>query len=163
MWVKARLLPGVFAFAAMVLVCETAAADEFNCVGKRDIDGDVRIGGCTAAIQSGRWQGKDLAWAFTNRGAAYDKKGQYDRAIEDLDQAIRLDPQFALAFYNRGIFYNSKDQYDRAIENYDQAITLNPNYADAFYKRGNAYYAKGERDRALQDFKLGNQARSELR
>jgi hypothetical protein len=28
---------------------------------------DLRINGCTAAIQSGKWSGKNLAWAFNNR------------------------------------------------------------------------------------------------
>ena len=36
--------------------------------------------------------------AYYNRGVAYNGKGEYDRAIADLDQAIRLDPKFAIAY-----------------------------------------------------------------
>ena len=54
-------------------------------------------------------------------------KTMIDRAIEDYDQAIRLNPNFAEAFYNRGVAYDGKGQPDRAIEDYDQAIRLNPN------------------------------------
>jgi hypothetical protein len=31
----------------------------------------LRISGCTAAIEPGKWSGKDLAWAYDGRGAAY--------------------------------------------------------------------------------------------
>ena len=37
-----------------------------------------------------------------NRGTTYARKGQYERAIEDLDQAVRLNPNEAQAFNNRG-------------------------------------------------------------
>ncbi len=33
-------------------------------------DPDPRISGCTAVIGSGQWQGKELAWAYFNRGTA---------------------------------------------------------------------------------------------
>ena len=63
--------------------------------------------------------------------------------FEAFDQAIRLNPNFALAFYNRGNAYDGKGQPDRAIGDYDQAIRLNPNYAKAFNNRGLAKRAKG--------------------
>jgi tetratricopeptide (TPR) repeat protein len=43
----------------------------------------------------------NLALAFNDRGNAYANKGQYDRAIQDYDQAIKLDPNLALAINNR--------------------------------------------------------------
>src|SRR5580700_9749216 len=58
---------------------------------------DLVIGACTAIIQSGQETTKGLAAAFTNRGYAYRNKREYDRAIQDLDQAIKLDPNLALA------------------------------------------------------------------
>jgi tetratricopeptide (TPR) repeat protein len=63
---------------------------------------DVAIGGCSAAISSGEEAGDSLAKTFNNRGNAYDYKKQYDRAIEDFNEAIRLKPDFAIAYNNRG-------------------------------------------------------------
>ena len=51
---------------------------------------------------------------------------QHDRAIQDFDQAIKLNPNYAIAFYNRGNAYRLKGQHDRAIQDLDQAIKLNP-------------------------------------
>jgi lipoprotein NlpI len=92
------------------------------------------------------------AVALYNRGNAYAAKAQYDRAIEDFDQAIRLDPKYALTLYDRGIAYGAKGQYDRAIEDFDQAIGLDPKYALAFDGRGVAYAKKAQYDRAIEDF-----------
>ena len=63
---------------------------------------------------------------------AYDEKGQYDRAIQDFDQANKLNPNNTNAINARGKAYNAKGQHDRAIQDYDQAIKLDPNYAPAF-------------------------------
>src|SRR5215475_10165435 len=115
--------------------------------------GEASIAACTRIIQDGRTSTENRAIAFNNRGRAYAGKGQYDRAIQDFDEAIRLKPNDAIAFYNRGRAYAAgKGQYDRAIQDFDQAIRLKPNDAIAFYNRGFAYARKGQPDRAIQDF-----------
>ena len=87
-----------------------------DCVKAR---GEISIRGCTRAIKSGRWKGPNLAWAYSNRGSAYDDKGQYDRAIADYGEAITLNPNDAIAYNNRGVAYRKKGQYDRAIADYE--------------------------------------------
>ena len=39
--------------------------------------------------------------AYTDRGAAYYNKGQYDRAIENYDRALKIKPDYAMAVKNR--------------------------------------------------------------
>jgi tetratricopeptide (TPR) repeat protein len=104
---------------------------------------------CTAAIESGRWRGKA---AYNNRGNAYFAKKDYDRAIADYTEAIRLDPKYALAYSNRGTAYKAKGNYDLAIADYTEAIRLDPEDALAYFKRGNAYEARKNYDRAIADF-----------
>src|ERR1700721_2940301 len=142
----------IIALVAVVNFSGYAAAQQQNWAGKSDSGWDTQIAACTDAIKAGKGQGKDLASAFGNRGNAYFAKAQYDRAIQDLDQAIKLDPDYAAAFCNRGSAYFGKAQYDRAIQDLDQAIKLDPNFALAFNWRGNAYDDKGEHDRAIQDY-----------
>jgi len=60
-------------------------------------DLDLQIKGCTSLIESGQWSGKYLAFAYNNRGNAYKVKGDFDRAIADYLEAIRLDPKYAFA------------------------------------------------------------------
>ena len=157
MSVTTRVFAGAIALMAVTGCGGPAAAQQSQdvtaCVNKEKASPDIQIGGCTAAIQSGQWKSEGLAWAFNNRGDAYYKKGQYDRAIQDYDQAIKLNPSNAIAFSARGVAYGNKGQYDCAIQDHDQAIKLNPNYADAFYNRGVAYAKKNDLQRALADFK----------
>jgi tetratricopeptide (TPR) repeat protein len=150
-------------FAILILVL-LAASDSVWAVGKptansedvpkcyKSTNADITINYCTQAIESGQLSGRGLAFAFYKRANAYYEKGEYDRAIEDYDQAIRLNPKHADAFSNRGVAYSRKGDYDRAIENYNEAIRLNPKHAGALYGRGNAYRRKGDYDRAIENY-----------
>lgn len=124
-------------------------------------DPDTRIAACTAIIQApvvdlmaGLHIGKaseNLSAAYNNRGGAYEKKGDYDRAIQDFSEAIRLSPSFGY-YRERGIAYNGKGDYDQAIQDFTEAIHLNPNDAFIYVYRGEAYDHKRDYDPAIQDF-----------
>lgn len=90
--------------------------------------------------------------ALVNRGIAYRRIGDLDRAIRDYDGAIRLNPHAADAFNNRGNAFRAKEQFDRAIRDYDEAIRLNPHYAHAFNNRGIIFLDMDHADRAILDF-----------
>ncbi|HEY7320736.1 MAG TPA: tetratricopeptide repeat protein [Candidatus Binatia bacterium] len=113
---------------------------------------DLVINYCTETIDSKKLSGKNLGFAFYKRANAYTEKGAYDQAIQDYDQALRLNPGHAIAFSNRGVAYARKRDYDRAIQDYDQAIRLNPKHADSFSNRGVAYARKGDYDQAIQNY-----------
>jgi tetratricopeptide (TPR) repeat protein len=121
-----------------------------KCSGKDGATGDVQISGCTAVIQSGT----RVAEAYYARGIGYHGKKDYDRAIADYSEAIRLDPTVASgkAFYGRGGVYGLKEDYDRAIADYNEAIRLDPKLAIAFHNRGHMYAAKEDYDRAISDY-----------
>ncbi|MEK6949431.1 MAG: tetratricopeptide repeat protein [Nanoarchaeota archaeon] len=93
-----------------------------------------------------------IANAYNNRGATRADKGNLDKAIEDYNEAIRLDPNFVEAYNNRGNARARKDNLDEAIDDYNEAVRLNPNYALAYYNRGIALYRKGNRNRAIDDY-----------
>jgi len=90
--------------------------------------------------------------AFVNRGIAYRRIGDYERALSDYDQAIRLNPAAADAFNNRGNAYRELHEFDKAIGDYDEAIRLNPKYAHAYNNRGVIYLEMGDPVRAAADF-----------
>ena len=140
------LLNGASSFAQSV-------RDWSRYTGREGPIADVVIEGCTAVIESGQDPPRKLATAFDNRGVAYRLKGEYDHALQDYEQAIRLNPDNANAYNNRGIIYRIKGDYDRAIADYDEAIWLKSgNFPAAFYNRAFAYSDKGEYDDALADF-----------
>ena len=123
-------------FVAGTAFAQSQAQNRERCL---DDNPDIQIAGCTALIELNQETGRNLATTFNNRGNAYAGKQDYDRAIQDFDQVIRLDPNNAIAFGNRGIVYLIKQDYDRAIQDFDQAIRLDPNYAAAIHNRDIAY------------------------
>ena len=54
-------------------------------------------------------------WAWVCRGDAWSKKEECENAIEDLTEAIRLEPQ-AWTYNVRGIAWRAKKDYDKAIK-----------------------------------------------
>ena len=63
---------------------------------------------------------------LTNRGNAYQAKGDLARAIADYDRAIQLNPAFADAYNNRGAAYRGKGDLNRAIADYQAALRVDP-------------------------------------
>ncbi|MBC6474770.1 MAG: serine protease [Hormoscilla sp. GM102CHS1] len=92
------------------------------------------------------------AVSYYNRGVDYSRQGEYERAIADYNQAIRISPNYAHAYNNRGVIYNNQGEYERAIADYNQAIRINPNYSHAYNNRGLAYNNQGEYERAIADY-----------
>src|SRR5215467_8403177 len=60
------------------------------------------ITGCTAVIQGGKEGQQDLAIAYYNRGIGYQNRKDYDHALADYDQALKLRPGYSSALNNRG-------------------------------------------------------------
>ena len=66
-----------------------------------------------------------------NKGTAFAGQGNYDKAIQAYDEAIRLDPNHANVWNNKGYALYDQGKYDEAIKCYDEALRLNPNFTAA--------------------------------
>ena len=97
-------------------------------------------------------EAKQAAQDLLSGGNSWSAKKEYDKAIQDFDEAIRLDPKNARAFNNRGSAWSGKQEYDKAIQDFDEAIRLDHRYALAFYNRGVAWIGKQEYDKAIRDY-----------
>ncbi|MEM9060414.1 MAG: tetratricopeptide repeat protein [Pseudomonadota bacterium] len=87
-------------------------------------DSQARIAHCTKAIDSRKWRGFRRAWAFVNRGAAYDDLKQYDRALEDYSKALRVYPDDPDALHNRGNTYCEMGRRADAVRDYRSAVAV---------------------------------------
>lgn len=80
------------------------------------------------------------------------KQGKFQDAIQDFDQAITLNPQFAEAYNGRGFMYHWLQQPSKALQDYNRAIALNPQLAEAYNGRGFTYHWLKQYPKALQDY-----------
>jgi tetratricopeptide (TPR) repeat protein len=77
-------------------------------------------------------------------------KGQ--QGLRMINQAIRLQPNYAGAYFVRATFRRSFGDKQGAIKDYTEVIRLNPQFADAFNNRGAARAELGDKQGAIKDF-----------
>jgi len=151
---RALMAVALMAVTTMMLPAALRAqqSDERSrCFAREGVSPEQKLESCTAVIQSRGQTPQGLVAALNSRGNVHLSNRNYDRAIDDYNEAIRLDPKYAIGFNNRGLAYQRKGQTDRAIEDYDEAIRLNPTYALPFANRADARRIKGRIDLAIED------------
>ena len=132
----------VFAFSAVASVCAAKDRNAENCTANRAIKPDIRISACTQVLkETGAYGDYGDAAALSNRASAYAQKGDYDRALRDLDDAVTLvaimgreidmDPvgrRIAAGVYgNRGLLNLTLNRQSEAAADFKQALFIEPN------------------------------------
>jgi tetratricopeptide (TPR) repeat protein len=93
---------------------------------------------------------------FVVDGFSKYKRGNYKGAIEDYDQAIRLNPNYILAYNFRSAAHAATDNFEAAIQDCNAAIELKPNGPSAYSNLGDIYFAIAQYDKALTNFQRAN-------
>jgi tetratricopeptide (TPR) repeat protein len=91
--------------------------------------------------------------AYKERGNAYFRKRDFDRAVADYNRAIELNPDYFIAYNNRGNVYMQTARYELAIADYNKAIELKPENGMPYNNRGFAFLLMGDLDRAEADIR----------
>ena len=79
--------------------------------------------------------------------AALDQK-QYEKAITQFCESVRISPQFKKGFCNLGVVYIEKKEHDKAIDPLQKAIDIDPEFKEAHFNLGLAYLRLGNYDYA---------------
>lgn len=85
-------------------------------------------------------------------GNAYRRVGEFKRAIEQFDKAIRRNPEKASLYKSRGLAYLETGQHRPAIADFDELLRLDKGNAWAHFARGASYGKVGESKRAIADY-----------
>lgn len=101
--------------------------------------------------------GSNSSLVYYNRAVAYQRIKQYQKAVSDLNQAIKIDDGWGerdidAAYYNRGLAYLGLEKHQQAIESFTQAITIDSSDFRAYYNRGLVYEKIGNTSAAISDF-----------
>jgi tetratricopeptide (TPR) repeat protein len=182
-------LGGPYRYRANAISVENATRDS---VTRLDVRGDAvlrRMASAlatqkaavkTASYGKGGTSAPGTAGAFLDRGITLASQGEFEMAIADFTEAIKLNPNLSTAYLLRGravfagvshiisvgenfssvittatdgsITPAQQQAYDKAIGDYTEAIRLDPNSSTAYRVRGWVYSNKGDYDRAIADY-----------
>ncbi|MDE0014529.1 MAG: tetratricopeptide repeat protein, partial [Candidatus Poribacteria bacterium] len=101
----------------------------------------------------------EVAGTYHNKGYTCYREGEYEKAIANYSEAIKLDPKNAKVYVDRGNAYSkkcdidldiadsaevirAKNDIDMAIIDYNEAIRRNLGNVIAYFNRGRAYIKK---------------------
>ncbi len=99
---------------------------------------------------------------FHNRGIVRQERGNPLEALDDFNEAIRLDSNFAQAYLSRGTSLAALGRHAEALIDWDQSLRLDPTLAKAYSNRGNARLHLGQIEQALADANGSDSSRSRV-
>ncbi len=86
-----------------------------------------------------------------NLGITYDRIGRYEEAIDELKEALRLDPGYIEVHNNLAVTYDKMNRFEEAIAELEEALRLNPAYIEAHSNLGNIYARAGMYEEAIKE------------
>lgn len=116
--------------------------------GKQDKKNKLRkdLDEAIQALPAVEWNKKAIAlW----------EKGKYnnpEKAIEYLNESIRIDAHNPVSYNNRGVAYYNLCRRQAAFDDFNHAILLDNSYADAYNNRGVAYFEMHQYHHAVNDY-----------
>jgi tetratricopeptide (TPR) repeat protein len=158
----------------VALAISSARAEKQYCTPEAylpaQIEASLKV--CDAMIADKRHPLRDYVQAYENRGDLYMRKGQFDVAMQNYDQAVALlakatkitksmfEPDTPTSvgtisagsvFYQRGMAWQRHGQFQRAADDYTRSLQY---YEDAqhYWRRAQAYQGAGQLDQAIRDF-----------
>jgi len=114
---------------------------------------------CVSRIGYGRKDEKHcyppLEQRLFNQAMVSWNRGDYEKAISNFSEVLKINPKSANAYRHRGSIYLQRRQYDQAVSDYTKALEIESRGGaapDAYYHRAEAYRRKGQYDEAISDY-----------
>jgi tetratricopeptide (TPR) repeat protein len=85
-------------------------------------------------------------------GVIFFQRGNYAKAVRQIDLALKRDANNVFALNNRGNALSEIKRFDEALASYDRALELRPDYVEAHSNRGNALKGLNRFDEALESY-----------
>lgn len=144
--IASALVAGALAGASLVCARAEVATDCFS------EDNERRFAGCTAIIESPSSGPAEKAQAYSMRALSLSLKGQYESAIKDYDDAIRLSPNFAVALNNRAWAYYKWGRGPQGLPDVERSLRINPMSEHTWDTRAHIRQTLGDHAGAFADY-----------
>ena len=81
------------------------------------------------------------------------QSGENEQAIELIEKALSIKPDFAEAHSNLGNALKALGRLDDAVERFEKSLSLKPNFVDAHSNLGLAFHIQGKVEQAIESYK----------
>ena len=132
--------------AALLLAAAAPAAEPHAC--QAALSGDPAA--CDTAIAAER-DPQAKAELLFGRAYVLVEKYRFEEAVQSLDEAIRLAPDFAEAYHERAYALGELREFERALRDSDRDVALRPDYAPAYEERAYLRQRGGDLEGAFRD------------
>jgi tetratricopeptide (TPR) repeat protein len=101
--------------------------------------------------KSPQFKSKTSRQAQKHARKGYDnyKENRIEKAIDELSQAIAIEPQNFEAYFWRGRAFMRRGQFEEAIGDFKKVLDLNPDYSPAYDNLGWLFFRRNEYDQSL--------------
>ena len=141
---------GLSSFVLLVGLGSARADSLADCSQARNAD--LRLRACSEVISGARYSSDDKARAYRNRGNLRADAGAAAQAVEDFNEAIRLNPNEVAGYAGRARARLAVQDLDGAIADYGDALRIGPGTASFHVGRGHAHFVRGDTTAAIADF-----------
>lgn len=82
---------------------------------------------------------KSLAASHLNLGLCYESIGDQEKAIKNINKAVKYQPLDVSLYVERGNYYDRRGLYTKSISDFNYAISVNSNYLDPYIFLSSVY------------------------
>ncbi|XP_069883001.1 tetratricopeptide repeat protein 6 isoform X1 [Dipodomys merriami] len=110
---------------------------------------EAEVAALTEEIQKNKTH---LAFAYCRRGAIYRKLGKLLSAMNDLQEAIFLEPNFLNAYWHRHFIFLFQDRISEALDDLNYIHKYNKNNAEAYLSKAEIFKGKNDMTLAILNY-----------
>jgi len=85
-----------------------------------------------------------------SKGITYQNSGHIDKALEEYEKALLINPNNTDVLFNAGQMHLKKQEWEKAIIKFQKIINMNPEDGESYYNLALAYYYMGDITNAIQ-------------
>jgi lipoprotein NlpI/transglutaminase-like putative cysteine protease len=111
----------------------------------------------TETIRSANLTGEDLANAYCDRSNAHSDLGEYEAALRDANDALKLVPNSTRMLACRAEAYFAAGEFQRSAADYSKSLSLGAVNATTYHRRGLARFYHGDLEGAVDDLRKASE------
>lgn len=141
----------LFTLTTTFALAQNKAADNLNRLGVTHFDSGNYVAAINCFTKAISFDSTNYEY-YSNRSLCSFNIKKYSDALNDLDKALKLKPDFPGAYYLRGNVKDKSGDREGALKDFTKELIFNPGCFKCYYNIGNIYMDKKDFPLAIKMF-----------